>query len=69
MTLAVNSEELKLVLDRLDSVKLELLRLRAILLPEEKATEQEKKEIEKARKEIRKGSKVELEEFVKELGC
>jgi len=39
-------------------VKLELLRLRALLLlPEEELTEKEKRELEKARKEIAKGSR------------
>ena len=55
------------MLDKLDNVKLELLRLRAMLLPEEEASEEEKKEIEAARKEIAKGSKVDLDDFVKEL--
>jgi hypothetical protein len=50
-------------------VKLELLRLRAVLLPEEAASEEEKKEIENARKEIAKGSKISLEDLVKELNC
>ena len=67
MTVTVNKNELKQVLDKLDDVKLELLRLRAMLLPEEEASEEEKKEIEAARKEIAKGSKVDLDEFVKEL--
>ena len=67
VTVTVNKTELKLVLDKLDNVKLELLRLRAMLLPEEEASEEEKKEIEAARKEIAKGSKVDLDDFVKEL--
>ena len=52
MTVTVNKNELKLILDKLDAVKLELLRLRAMLLPEEKASEEEKREIEAVRKEI-----------------
>ena len=67
MTITVNKTELKLVLDKLDSVKLELLRLRAMLLPEEEASEEDKKEIAAARKEIAKGSKVDLDDLVKEL--
>jgi hypothetical protein len=55
------------VLDRLDSIKLELLRLRAVLLPEEEASEEEKREIEAARKEIAKGSKIKLDDLVEEL--
>ena len=67
MTVTVNKDELQLVLDKLDTVKLELLRLRALLLPEEEATNEEKKELEKARKEIAEGSKIKLEDLIKEL--
>jgi len=67
VTVTVNKDELQLVLDKLDTVKLELLRLRALLLPEEEATDEEKKEIEKARKEIAEGSKIKLEDLIKEL--
>jgi len=65
----MDEDELKLVLEKLDTVKLELLRLRAMLLPEEEATDQEKKEIAEATQEIEKGSTVKLEEFIKELSC
>ena len=69
MTVMVNENELKLVLEKLDTVKLELLRLRAMLLPQEEATKEEKLELEAARKEISKGEKTSLESFVKEIGC
>ena len=69
MTITVKNDDLKMVLNKLDTVKLELLRLRAMLLPEDTATEQEKKEIKKAKREIAKGSKVELQEFISEIGC
>lgn len=65
----VNENELKMVLEKLDSVQLEILRLRAMLLPQEEATVEEKKQIKAAKKEIEKGSKVKLGDFVKELGC
>ncbi len=68
MTVTVNKNELKLVLEKLDTVKLELLRLRAMLLPEEEATKEEKKEIEEAKREIAKGSKTNLENLIKEIG-
>ena len=58
MTATVSEDELKLVLEKLDTVKLELIRLRAMLLPEEEATDEEKKELAKAKKEIQKGSKI-----------
>ena len=69
MTVTVNKDELKLVLEKLDNVQLEILRLRAMLLPEEEATKEEKKELTAAKKEIAKGSKTNLENFVKEIGC
>jgi len=64
----VTESQLKLVLHKLDAVRIELLRLRAILLPEEELSQKEKKELEKARKEIAKGSSINLDELIKELG-
>ena len=69
MTVTVDESELKLVLERLDTVKNELLRLRAMLLPEEEATDEEKDARSKAKKEIEKDSKSSLDEYIKELGC
>ncbi len=57
------SLKFKLLLEKLDSIKLELLRLRAVLLPEEELSEEEKKELEEARKEIAEGSFVRLEDL------
>jgi len=59
---------LNLVLDRLDLVRLEILRLRAMLLPEDELSAEEAKELEEARKEIAEGSGVALEDLIKELG-
>ena len=67
--MTVNKNELKQVLEKLDTVRLELLRLRAMLLPEEEATEEEKKGVKEAKKEIAKGSKANLEGLIKEIGC
>ena len=52
----------------LDDVKLELLRLRAALLPEERVTASERKRIEQGRREIEKGRYVTLSQLRKELG-
>lgn len=68
MDVTVTESQLRLVLDRLDMVRLELLRLRAVLLPEEELSGKEKKELEEARKEIAEGSGVNLEDLIKELG-
>ena len=67
MGVTVTKNELKQALNKLDSVRLELLRLRATLLPEEEISQKEKKELEKARKQITKGSGVNLDKLIKEL--
>jgi hypothetical protein len=69
VVVSVNENELKLVLEKLDTVKLELLRLRAMLLPEEEATAEEKKSIKAAKKELEAGQSTSLKDFVQELGC
>lgn len=68
MDITVTESQLNLVLNRLDLVKLEILRLRAMLLPEEELTGEEAKELEEVRKEIAEGSGVTLEDLMKELG-
>ena len=68
MDVTVTESQLRVVLNKFDAVRLELLRLRAMLLPEEELSEKEKKELEKARKEIAEGSGVNLEDLIKELG-
>ena len=65
--MTVNNAEVKLVLEKLDSVQLELLRLRALLLSEEEVSEEEKKKLCAARKEIAKGQKISLDALQKEL--
>ena len=65
--MTVNNAEVKLVLEKLDSVQLELLRLRAMLLPEEEESEEEKRKLDVARKEIAKGQKISLDALLKEL--
>ena len=56
-------DQLRLVLNKLDMV-----RLRAALLPEEELSEEEKRELEAARKEMREGLSVSLEDLIKEIG-
>jgi len=64
---AFTEDQLRRVLDKLDMVRLELLRLRAALLPEEELSEEEKRELEAARKEIKKGLSISLEDLIKEI--
>ncbi|RLE72901.1 MAG: hypothetical protein DRZ80_06785 [Thermoprotei archaeon] len=68
MAITIGEHQLKLILDRLDMVRVELLRLRAMLLPEEELDEKEKEELEEARKEIKEGYGVNLKDLIEELG-
>ena len=62
----VSKTQLKQMLDKLDSVKLELLRLRATLLPQEELSKEETKKLEEARKQITKGLTINLKDLTKE---
>ncbi len=65
--LALTKAELHKVITKLDDVKIELLRLRAALLPEERVTAKERKLIGEGRQEIEKGRYVTLGQLRKEL--
>jgi hypothetical protein len=67
--MAVTKSELREVVAKLDDVKIELLRLRAALLPEERVTAEERKLIEQGQREIAKGRYVTLGQLRKELGA
>ena len=68
LSVTVSKNQLKLVLNKLEEVKLELLRLRAMLLPEEELSGGKMGKLEEARKEIREGRGINLEDLIKELG-
>jgi len=67
--MAVTKTELRKVITKLDDVKIELLRLRAALLPEERVTSKERKLIRQAQLEIAKGRYVTIGQLRKELGA
>ncbi len=68
MTVTMPEKDVNLIMDKLDQVRLEILRLRAALTPEEEPTPDERKAIEEARKEIKEGATTTLTEPLKELG-
>jgi len=59
VSITVTEKQLKLVLDKLDLIRIELLKIRAMLLPEEELSEKEKKE-------IAEGLSISLEDLIKE---
>jgi hypothetical protein len=66
--MAVTRTELRKVITKLDDVKIELLRLRADLLPEEQPTLSERRRIAQSRREIQRGSFVTLAQLRREIG-
>ncbi len=60
-------QEIRTVLDKLDSVKLELIKLRAMLLPEDELTAKERKELKQALKEIKQGKTRGLEDLLEKF--
>ncbi|MBI2184519.1 MAG: hypothetical protein HYU39_06125 [Thaumarchaeota archaeon] len=60
MAVQLSEKQLNAVVKKLDSVKLELLRLRASLLPQEELTAEEKKELALAIKEYEEGRSIPL---------
>ena len=67
MTFTENEQQITQVIHRLDLIKVELVRLRATLLPEEELTPEEKRELEKSRKDVEGGRCTSLEDLLDEL--
>jgi hypothetical protein len=65
----VTRTELRKVITKLDDVKIELLRLRADLLPDERPTSSERRQIAHGRREIQEESFVTLAQLRKRVGC
>jgi len=68
LVVTLEEDQLKHVVEKLEGLRLELLKLRSMLLSEEKATPEELEEIGKARDEIRKDESVTLESLLDEFG-
>ena len=68
MVVTLEEDQLKHVVEKLEGLRLELLKLRSMLLSEEKATPEELEEIGKARDEIRKDESVTLKSLLDEFG-
>jgi hypothetical protein len=66
--MAVTKTELNKVITKLDDLKVELLRLRADLLPEERPAASEKRQIIQGRREIERDGFVTLAELYEEIG-
>ncbi len=68
MVVTLGEDQVKHVLEKLEGLRLELLKLRSMLLSEENSTPEELEEISRARDEIRKGESVALRDLLEEFG-
>ncbi len=68
MVVTLGEDQVKHVVEKLEGLRLELLKLRSMLLSEENSTPEELEEISRAREEIRKGESVDLKALLEEFG-
>ena len=64
--MTLGEDQVKHVVEKLEGLRLELLKLRSMLLSEENSTPEELGEISRAREEIRKGESVGLRDLLEE---
>lgn len=55
-------------MEKMDSVRLEIIRLRAQLLPQEELTQAEKREVKAAEKEFSASKTTSLKAFLRQIG-
>ncbi len=68
MVVTLGEDQVKHVVEKLEGLRLELLKLRSMLLSEENSTPEELEEINRAREEIRKGESADLKALLEEFG-
>ncbi len=68
MVVTLGEDQVKHVVEKLEGLRLELLKLRSMLLSEENSTPEELEEISRVREEIRKGESVDLKALLEEFG-
>lgn len=68
MVVTLGDDQVKHLVEKLEGLRLELLRLRSMLVSEDNPTPEEVEEIRKAREELRKGESLSLKALLEELG-
>lgn len=66
--MTLGEDQLRSVVEKLEGLRLELVKLRSMLVSEESASPEELEEIRKAREEIRKGESTSLKDILEESG-
>ncbi|HEV2118692.1 MAG TPA: hypothetical protein VGS11_01085 [Candidatus Bathyarchaeia archaeon] len=64
----MGDDQVKTVVEKLEGLRLELLKIRSMLLTDENPSPEEREEIVKAREEIRKGESLSLKALLQEFG-
>ena len=65
--MGMTATEMKMIGRKLDRLEVEVMRLKARLIPTEKISEKEKRELKAAEKRIAKGEWISFEELTKEF--
>lgn len=68
LVVTLGDDQVKHLVEKLEGLRLELLKLRSMLVSEENPTPEEVEEISKAREELRKGESLSLKALLEELG-
>ena len=68
MVVTLGEDQVKHLVEKLEGLRLELLKLRSMLLSEENSMPEELEEISRAREEIRKGESEDLKALLEEFG-
>jgi len=68
LVVTLGEDEVKHEVEKLEGLRLELLKLRSMLLSEENSMPEELEEISRAREEIRKGESEDLKALLEEFG-
>lgn len=66
--MADSKTQMQIIVRKLDRIEIEIMKLKAALLPKEKLSRKEKKELKAIRKDMDKGNWISARDLIKELG-
>jgi ATP-dependent protease ClpP protease subunit len=66
--MADSKAQMQLIVRKLDKIEIEIMKLKAALLPKEKLSRKEKKELKAIQKDMDKGNWISARDLIKELG-
>jgi ATP-dependent protease ClpP protease subunit len=66
--MADSKTQMQMIVRKLDRIEIEIMKLKAALLPKEKLSIKEKKELKAIQKDMDKGNWISARDLIKELG-